>query len=517
MYEEFRSMAVAASFILKNSDASIVPLNMTDPMPLSWQLDKDSVKNNGAGMQLEISLYGGAGTSLLAVTLNNEDKRERFTPSNGSSPVPVYTGILDIGTGETLISVEVQAPDRATTVCYTISQSRAVTVTFDADGGEPASVQFRCIKGETLETLPANPSKDGYIFGGWFTEQNGGGTQFTASTLVNANMTVYAKWTYQVTFDADGGTPATSTASCLAGATVGLPSPEPTKASHLFGGWFTEPNGGGTPFTAATLVTANMTVYAKWIRVEDAVTVTFDAAGGTPGTSTATCAPGKSVDLPGNPTKGGYVFFGWYTEQNGGGTPFTATTPVNTDMTVYARWITVEDAVTVTFDTDGGIPVPAPITRVRGETLETLPADPARYLYTFNGWYTEPNGGGTQFTAAMPIEANMTVYAWWRAPSLTAYGILELGVSSIMFPNIYNMSLEKGTALTVTLFGTNVDWSSATWVIKVDAESVSVIGSGDSRIWSVPMATKNGQYTITVMVWIDSTLYVGNFLISITN
>jgi hypothetical protein len=123
MRDEFRSMTVAASFILKNSDNTIVPLSMIDPLPVSWELDKSAVKNNGVGMQLEISLQGGPATSLLAVTFNEEDKLSLFTTINGYAPIPVYTGAFDIGTDAALIRVEVQAPDRNTTVVYTIRQS----------------------------------------------------------------------------------------------------------------------------------------------------------------------------------------------------------------------------------------------------------------------------------------------------------------------------------------------------------------------------------------------------------
>jgi hypothetical protein len=72
-------------------------------------------------------------------------------------------------------------------------------------------------------------------------------------------------------------------------------------------------------------------------------------------------------------------------------------------------------------------------------------------------------------------------------------------------------------ALAVDLSGSQVDWSGARWEIKVDAQPVSIIGNNASRIWEVPANTQNGQYTVTVMVWIGSSLYVGNFPIVITN
>jgi hypothetical protein len=122
-FEEFRSMTAVASFTLKNSDGTTVLLSMTDPSPRTWNLDKSRVTNNGTGMQLEISLSSGPGTSLSAVTLNREDKLSLFKPTNSNPSIPVYTGTLDIGTGEAIIYVEVQAPDRTTTVTYTIRQS----------------------------------------------------------------------------------------------------------------------------------------------------------------------------------------------------------------------------------------------------------------------------------------------------------------------------------------------------------------------------------------------------------
>jgi uncharacterized repeat protein (TIGR02543 family) len=281
-------------------------------------------------------------------------------------------------------------------------------VTFDADGGTPAISTASCPAGATVD-LPSNPTRADYIFRGWYPEPNGGGTEFTATTLVTADMRVYAKWTYpQVTFDANGGTPATSTASCLAGATVLLPS-DPTRTDYYFDGWYTAPNGGGTQFTAATPVNADTTVYAKWIREAEAVTVTFDANGGTPATSTVSCPAGARVNLPSDPTHTYHTFGGWYTEPNGNGTEFTATTLVTTNTTVYAKWTPY---LQVTFDANGGTPAISTALCPAGVRVN-LPSDPIYTEHTFGGWYTAPNGLGTQFTAATRVTANMTVYAKW--------------------------------------------------------------------------------------------------------
>lgn len=40
--------------------------------------------------------------------------------------------------------------------------------------------------------MPSEPTKSGYIFKEWNTQNDGKGTKFTGSTIVNEDMTVYA-------------------------------------------------------------------------------------------------------------------------------------------------------------------------------------------------------------------------------------------------------------------------------------------------------------------------------------
>jgi uncharacterized repeat protein (TIGR02543 family) len=68
------------------------------------------------------------------------------------------------------------------------------TVTFDAQGGSASPSSMNVNAGASAANLPT-ATRSGYTFGGWFTQTNGGGTQFTGSTPVNGNITVYAKWT----------------------------------------------------------------------------------------------------------------------------------------------------------------------------------------------------------------------------------------------------------------------------------------------------------------------------------
>jgi uncharacterized repeat protein (TIGR02543 family) len=62
----------------------------------------------------------------------------------------------------------------------------------------------------------------------------------------------------------------------------------------------------------------------------------------------------------------------------------------------------------------GTMTVTTPIT-----TIASLPVQPTRMGYTFNGWNTQTNGFGTVFTEATPVTANITVYAQWLGNSYT--------------------------------------------------------------------------------------------------
>ncbi len=71
--------------------------------------------------------------------------------------------------------------------------SSTYSVNFNSSGGTYVSAVSGIIPGATI-TLPAEPSRRGNTFEGWYTEIDGGGTQFTDSTSVAGNITVYAKW-----------------------------------------------------------------------------------------------------------------------------------------------------------------------------------------------------------------------------------------------------------------------------------------------------------------------------------
>ncbi len=90
-------------------------------------------------------------------------------------------------------TITATAPNGVTAQCTINVMGAPRTVTFDDDlGGTP--IQIANITDGTTITLPAAPTRTGYIFDGWFTERNGQGIELTADTIIEKDWYVYASW-----------------------------------------------------------------------------------------------------------------------------------------------------------------------------------------------------------------------------------------------------------------------------------------------------------------------------------
>ena len=198
-----------------------------------------------------------------------------------------------------------------------------VTVTFDANGGTPASEKVSQTLYEKY-LIPSAPTRAGYRCTGWFTAKTGGTEVTSATTVSNAKAhTLYAQWavhvnTYIITLNPQSGT--VTPTSINVSENYAYPAlPVPTRASYAFLGWFTA-SSGGDKITATTLVTSPgpHTLYAHWIA--SLFTVTFDANGGTLAGApmwSGIQSYGEYYSRPSNPTRDEYTFLGWFNPATG--------------------------------------------------------------------------------------------------------------------------------------------------------------------------------------------------------
>ena len=135
------------------------------------------------------------------------------------------------------------------------------TVSFDSAGGSTVAA-VTAEHGNTI-TAPAEPTRDGYEFTGWYSD-SATTARFDFATPVTAEMTLYAGWninTYTVSFDSAGGS-TVAAVTAEHGNTITAPA-EPTRDGYEFTGWYSD-SATTARFDFATPVTAEMTLYAGW-------------------------------------------------------------------------------------------------------------------------------------------------------------------------------------------------------------------------------------------------------------
>jgi uncharacterized repeat protein (TIGR02543 family) len=265
---------------------------------------------------------------------------EGLTESIADASIPDIEGFSEnISHPNRMISGEV-LPDGSLTLSLYYSRN-TYTISFEAN----ANLSIQSITGQYEEPVdePANPIRTGYTFIGWYEDQNLT-TPYIFQTIPSSNITVYAKWQ---------GNPSTLYFDALGGlavnpiiAPVGDPIVEPssTKEGYVLDGWYEEESL-ITLFDEWLMPYGGITLYAKW--TPEMYVISFEENGGN--TVDNITAPYLSmVSAPSNPTKTDYLFMGWF-EDELLTTPYTFTTMPLNGITLYAKWISEEEALNLSY------------------------------------------------------------------------------------------------------------------------------------------------------------------------
>ena len=221
---------------------------------------------------------------------------------------------------------------------------------------------------------------------------------------------------YTLTFDANGGSCSQKTGTIHYQDKYGT-LPKASKTGYRFDGWYTAKSG-GIKVTSDSSYEYRMdaTLYALW--TAETYTVTLSGNGGSDKGSVTVTYDSVYGALPGS-ARSNYTFAGWYTAKDGGHKieADTAVT-ITGNQTLYAHW--EKGKLTVTFDARGGTVSTESKIYTYGGQYSDLPTPAELQYYTFKGWYTEINGGGTKVTTGTTVTATgtQTLYAYWERNTL---------------------------------------------------------------------------------------------------
>ncbi len=145
---------------------------------------------------------------------------------------------------------------------FSCTKSKEFTIYFDSNGG--TEVSSIITNEQVANFFPVNPTKEGFIFGGWYNN-----SEFTGEPISNIetemidNLTLYARWlinAYTIKLELNGGTGINTITEDY---DKPLTEPIVSKEGYSLQGWYTDLEL-TTPYTFTSMPAENITLYAKW-------------------------------------------------------------------------------------------------------------------------------------------------------------------------------------------------------------------------------------------------------------
>lgn len=370
--------------------------------------DNTTSKTVTYGDDYSFTVKPHTGYKVLDIYVNGVDKK-------GDAASGTYT-------------VEVTGVKGPQTISVDVAEIQTYTVTFTV----PAIGYYftQSVAEGSQATRPVNPVKEGYNFGGWYTQGSSDGYNF--NTAVTGNLILYGKMTpktYTVTYDLNGATgtaPAKQTKTH--GEALTLSETVPTRTGYKFLGWATTATATaaayqpGQPYSTD----AAITLYAVWEQLTYTVTLPSGTGYSVSTTQSTTVAYNGSFtftvtvdrDYAATAPKvtvgtSDLTATGGPTSNSDGSKTYTYTIPNITADQVVSVSVSKNSIYTVTYVVDNVTYQTAQVPH--GEKAAQIAA-PTKEGYTFSGWCDEK---GTLFDFSAPITGNTTIYGKFTVNTFT--------------------------------------------------------------------------------------------------
>ena len=365
-------------------------------------------------------------TYVLNGGTNAKNNPAKYTvESNVIFAAPTKTGYTFVGwfTDADFTSAVVEKIEAGTHGAITLYANYATnqyTVTFETNGGtsvEPIKQNY----GTTL-TAPESPAKNGYTFGGWYSDASLKNA-YTFTTVPAQDITLYAKWdtaTYRITYQLNGGTNASANPATYTITSDTITLQNPTKKGCTFLGWFSDSALTKQVTQIVKGSYGNRELFAKWEAT--IYSVTYHGVTESEHTNPATYTVDTDFINLVDAVRAGYHFDGWYSTSNYTALVTTIAGGSTENIHLYAKftantyyvWLngTETPSYTVSFDLNGAEGT-VPSQTITETTKLKYPDIPTRDGFVFAGWYEDEACTGRVYDFAALITSDVTLYAKW--------------------------------------------------------------------------------------------------------
>jgi uncharacterized repeat protein (TIGR02543 family) len=268
------------------------------------------------------------------------------------------------------------------------SSNQSYTITLNPHGGELSQSSVTLNTGQSFGSLPT-PTKTGYTFIGWFSEENYTNKIENTSLFNDITITtLHAKWevtTYYIYLY--------SRWDILSPLSYNIESsetflPNIYQGGRYFEGWYDNENKEGSPVRSVpTGSSGDKTFYAKWSDIR--YTIIFNVNGGD------YMYPmyydvNQLVGLASG-TRGGYEFLGWYDNEELNGEPITQIFYSYGDRTFWAKW---SDPIVYNIEFElyghGSLDDPIRVYNVESDDIDLpIPSIDSSLNIAWGGWYED--------------------------------------------------------------------------------------------------------------------------------
>ena len=423
-------------------------------------------------------------------------------------------------------------------------------VTYYANGGSGAPMEQEKKYGVNLTLSSTVPLRNGYVFTGWNTKEDGSGKKYSPGDIYSENekLNLYAQWktnAYTLTYDGNGYSSYSSKVENVV--TTTIKTNMPNRFGYTFLGWSTNSSATSATYTPGSTISlsSNTTLYAVWksaqsVSAGNSNTVniafaeqawyykftpsssgeyTFESTGSID--SKVTIYKADGTEIGSDDDSGESSNFKKTLSLTSGTTYYIKAFAYSSKTGTYSFKVTKNTpaSYTVNFNANGGSVSPTSVIVTAGKSA-TLPTPTKKYTLSYNanngsgapssqsvsvpckGWSTSNTASSASYSCGSSYKptTNITLYAVWYSngsatisstkPTRSGYTFLGWSTSSSASSASYSSGSSISISSSTTLY--------AIWKKEPTSYTLSYNANGGSGAPSGHSGAKS--YTIKTTV-----------------